>query len=73
MLTTLDGTPYAFELVAANTDAREAADEILDTLPPDGRVWSDQGFIGDEWQAGWSRQGVHVWSTERENQKSESS
>jgi hypothetical protein len=69
MLTTLDGTPYAFELVPANTDEREAADEILDTLPPDSNVWSDKGFIGTEWQAEWSEQGVHVWTTKRENQK----
>ena len=27
MLTTLDGTPYSFELVAADTDERVAADE----------------------------------------------
>jgi hypothetical protein len=69
MLTTLDGTPYAFELVPANTDECEAADEILDTLPPNSNAWSDKGFIGEEWQADWSRQGVHVWTTKRENQK----
>ena len=69
MLTTLNGTPYAFELVPANTDEREAADEILDSLPPDSNVWSDKGFIGEEWQADWSRQDVHVWTTKRENQK----
>ncbi len=69
MLTTLDGTPYAFELVPANTDEREAADEILDTLPPGSNAWSDKGFIGEEWQADWARQGVHVWTTKRENQK----
>ena len=45
MLTTLDGTPYTFELVPANTDEREAADEILDTLPPDSNAWSDKGRI----------------------------
>jgi hypothetical protein len=33
MLTTLDGTPYAFELVPANTDERDAADEILERIP----------------------------------------
>lgn len=69
LLTTLDGTPYAFELVPANTDERAAADEILDTLPPDSQVWSDKGFIGAEWQADWARQGIHVWTTKRENQK----
>lgn len=69
MLTTLDGTPYTFELVPANTDERDAADEILDTLLPDSNAWSDKGFIGKEWQPNWSRRGVHVWKTKRENQK----
>lgn len=69
LLTTLDGTPYAFELVPANTDERAAADEILDALPPDSQVWSDKGFIGEEWQAEWARQGIHIWTTKRENQK----
>ena len=69
MPTTLDGTPYAFELGPANTDERAAADEILDTLPPNSHVWSDKGIIGEEWQADWSGQGVHVWTTKRENQK----
>jgi len=69
MLTTLNGTPYAFELVPANTDERDAADESLDTLAPDSHVWSDKGFLGEEWQADWTRQGVHVWTTKRANQK----
>ena len=52
MLTTLDGTPYSFELVPANADERDAADEILDTLPPDSEVWSDKECFGAAWQAG---------------------
>jgi hypothetical protein len=68
MLTTLDGTPYAFELIPANTDEREAADEILDSLPPNSHVWSDKGFIGEEWQAQWAETGRHIWTTKRENQ-----
>lgn len=68
MLTTLDGTPYAFELVPANTDERDAADEILDTLPPDSNAWSDKGFIGEDWQTEWAEQAVHIWTTKRENQ-----
>ncbi len=64
VLTTLDGTPYAFELVPANTDERGAA-EILDTLPADSNVWSDKGFIDAEW----TQQGVHFWTIKRENQK----
>ena len=69
MLTTLDGIPYAFELVPANTDERDAADEILDSLPPESNVWSDKGFIGEEWQAGWSDHDIHIWTAKRENQK----
>jgi len=69
MLTTLDGTPYACELVPASTDEREAADEILAPPPLGSNAWADKGFIGEEWQAHWSRQGVHVWTTKRENQK----
>jgi hypothetical protein len=68
MLTTLDGTPYTFELVPANTDERDAADEILETLPPESNVWSDKGFLGEDWQTDWARHWVHVWTTKRENQ-----
>lgn len=71
MLTTLAGTPYAFELVPANTDERDAADEILDTLPPDSNAWSDKGFIDAEWQTDWAEQGAHVWTTKRKNQKAQ--
>jgi hypothetical protein len=69
MLTTLDGTPYSFELVPAHTDEREAADEILDTLPWGCHVWSDKGFIGEDWQTAWQAQGIFVWTAKRENQK----
>jgi hypothetical protein len=68
MLTTLKGTPYSFELVPANTDERDAADEILDTLPAGSNAWSDKGFIGEDWQAHWRTQGVYVWTAKRENQ-----
>jgi hypothetical protein len=68
MVTTLDGTPYAFELVSANTDERDAADEVLDSLPPDSQAWSDKGFIGEDWQAVWAEHDVHVWTTKRDNQ-----
>jgi len=69
MLTTLNGTPYSFELVPANTDERVAADEILDTLPSGSNVWSDKGFIDTDWQADWQAQAVYVWTAKRENQK----
>jgi len=69
MLTTLDGTPFSFELVPANTDERAAADEILGTLPVGSNVWSDKGFIGEDWQTPWRSNGVFVWTTKRGNQK----
>lgn len=68
MLTTLNGTPYSFDLVPANTDEREAADEILDTLSTGSNVWSDKGFIGEDWQTTWQKQGVYVWTAKRDNQ-----
>ncbi len=73
MLTTLDGTPYAFELVPANTDERDAADEILDTLDPGSTVWSDKGFIGEDWQAGWAEQGIRIQTPKRKNQHDQNS
>ena len=69
MLTTLAGLPYSFELVPANTDEREAADEILDTLSAGSNVWSDKGFIGDDWQTDWLTQDIYLWTTKRQNQK----
>jgi hypothetical protein len=69
MLTTLDGTPYSFELVPATPDERDAADEILDTLPAGSNAWSDKGFIDEAWQSEWQKQGVFVWTAKRENQK----
>ena len=69
MLTTRNGTPFAFELVPANTDERDAAEEILDTLPPDSQGWSDKGFLGEDGHAEWAQLGIHGWTTKRANQK----
>jgi len=69
MLTTLAGLPYGFELVPANTDEREAADEILVTLPPGSNAWSDKGFLDAEWQAAWQTEGIYVWTAKRDNQQ----
>jgi hypothetical protein len=60
--------PASQPLVPAHPDEREAADEILDTLPAGANGWSDKGFIGENWQAGWKAEGVRLWSAKRENQ-----
>ena len=49
-LCTLDGIPIVYELVPANTDERLAAESVLYALRG-CRVYSDKGFIGEDWQA----------------------
>jgi len=48
-LCTLDGIPIVYELVPANTDERLAAESVLYVLRG-CRVYSDKGFIGEDWQ-----------------------
>jgi hypothetical protein len=68
MITTLDGLPVAYELVPANTDERDAADELL-PLFHQCHVFTDKGFIDDDWQQQWARhQGVRIWNVKRKNQ-----
>lgn len=71
MLTTLDGLPVAYELVPANTDERDAADDLLPLLHQ-CHVFTDKGFIDDDWQAQWAlHQGVRIWNVKRTNQQSQ--
>jgi hypothetical protein len=46
---TLDGIPIVYELVPANTDERLAAESVLYALRG-CRIYSDKGFIGEDWQ-----------------------
>ncbi|MGJ3237738.1 MAG: IS982 family transposase [Anaerolineae bacterium] len=50
MLTSLDGLPIMYELVAANTDERKAAETVLPYVQ-NATIIGDKGFIGQEWQA----------------------
>lgn len=68
-VTTFSGLPVAFEMVAANTDEREAAEEVLCSLRSCD-IFGDKGFIGQEWQQEVKEQtGNRVWTTKRINQK----
>jgi hypothetical protein len=68
-VTTFSGLPVAFEMVAANTDEREAAEEVL-CLLRSCDIFGDKGFIGVEWQQEIKEQsGNRVWTTKRVNQK----
>ena len=69
MLTTLDGIPVAFELVPANADERDAAEEAL-AFAWNCDIYSDKGFLGEDWQQeqlDWH--GNRIWTPKRVNQK----
>ena len=69
MLVTADGTPVAFELVPANTDERDAAEEVLRAANPGSIALGDKGFIDEERQEDWKkRYGVTVYTYKRKNQ-----
>ncbi len=70
-VTTFDGLPVAFEMVAANTDERVAAEEVLSALRSCD-IFGDKGFIGAEWQQEVKEQsGNRVWTAKRVNQKAQ--
>jgi hypothetical protein len=69
MVTTLSGLPVAYDLVAANTDERVAAETVLSCLQ-NALVIGDKGFIGAEWQAKIRQQtGNQLLTPMRKNQK----
>jgi Transposase DDE domain len=68
-VTTFSGLPVLFEMVAANTDEREAAEEVLCSLRACD-IFGDKGFIGVEWRQEVKEQtGNRVWTAKRVNQK----
>ena len=68
-LVTADGIPVAFELVPANADERDAAEEVLHAANSGGVVLGDKGFIDEERQKDWEdRYGIYVYTFKRKNQ-----
>lgn len=68
-LTTFDGVPVVYDLVAANTDEREAAEEVLACLRRCD-IFGDKGSLSAEWQAEVKeRTGNRIWTAKRVNQK----
>jgi hypothetical protein len=68
MLTTLDGLPLVYDLVAANTDERDAAEVVLQRVR-DCDIFGDKGFIGEDWQADMRQHtGNRIWTAKRANQ-----
>jgi hypothetical protein len=69
MLSTLDGIPVSYELVAANTDDRQAADEVLWTIR-NCDVFCDKGFLSEDWQQGErDLRNNRIWTQKKSNQK----
>lgn len=67
-ITTLEGIPLIYDLVPANTDERQAADELLDRLSGFDLI-ADKGFLGQAWQAEiQQRTGNAIWTPKRKNQ-----
>ena len=65
---TLDGIPWLYDLVPANTDERQAADELLDRLSGFD-LYADKGFLGKAWQRQTHQlTGNRVWTPKRKNQ-----
>lgn len=68
MLTTLDGIPLVYDLVAANCDERAAAEVVLQRVR-DRDILGDKGFIGQTWQQAIQAQtGNQIWTSKRTNQ-----
>ena len=68
MLTTLDGIPVVYDLVAANCDERAAAEVVLQRVH-NCDILGDKGFIGQAWHRTIKEQtGNQVWTTKRLNQ-----
>lgn len=70
-VTTLSGLPVIFEMVAADTDERKAAEEVLCSLRSCD-ILGDKGFIGQQWQHQVKEQtGNRIWTQKRVNQKAQ--
>lgn len=68
MVTTLDGIPIVYDLVAANIDERLAIETLLDVLNGVTLI-GDKGFIGKQWQAQIEDDTNNViWTPKRKNQ-----
>ena len=68
-VTTFSGLPIVYELVAAKTDERAAAEEVLCSLRSCA-IFDDKGFIGADWQAEVKERTVNrVWTAKGVNQK----
>jgi len=65
----LTGIPVVYDLVAANTEERAAAEAVIDRIA-NADLIGDKGFLGVEWQAQMLEQtGNTITTPKRKNQK----
>jgi Transposase DDE domain len=67
LLCSLQGDSIYYELVPANTDERDATEQVFQRCQPLD-ILADKGFISESWQAEQSNQGIYVWTAKRDNQ-----
>ncbi len=69
LISTADGIPVVYDLVAANTEERAAAEAVIDRIA-NVDLLADKGFLGVEWQAQMLEQtGNTIHTPKRKNQK----
>lgn len=72
-VTTFGGIPIFYDLVAANTDERLAAEAVLNHFVLCD-IFADKGFIGLQWQTQvFDQTGNLIWTPRRSNQKLQNS
>jgi hypothetical protein len=67
LLCSLQGDSVYYDLVPANTDEREAAEQVFQRCEHLD-ILADKGFISETWQAEQTQQGIYVWTAKRDNQ-----
>jgi hypothetical protein len=67
LLCSWQGDSVYYDLGPANTDEREAAEQVFQRCEHLD-ILADKGFIRDPWQAEQTQQGIYVWTAKRDNQ-----
>jgi hypothetical protein len=68
LLCSLQGDRVYYDLVPANTDERDAAEQVFQRCQHLD-ILADKGFISASWQAEQIQQGIYVWTAKRDNQQ----
>lgn len=68
LLCSLQGDSVYYDLIPANTDERDAAEQVFQRCQHLD-ILADKGFIRASWQAEQIQQGIYVWTAKRDNQQ----